>query len=331
MTSSQRLLQGILGLIAIVAIGIIGYMVIEGWGFIDSLYMTIITITTVGFNEVHPLSTGGQIFSVLLIIGGVGGALYVITGIVQYVVEGNIRYTWEKHKMKNKIAQLKEHFIICGFGVIGEEIAQTFNSEGVPFVIIEDHPESIIRLEPTEYLYLNGDATRDEILKEAGIEKARGLIVAVGTDAESIYIVLSARGIRQDLFIEARASSREAEKKLVMVGANRVILPEAIGARRMALLAMRPSVIDFVDTVVTYSRGREIQLENIDISENSKLIGWTLKSVRAKTRIATLAIKKKGGEFIPNPADEETIGEGDQMIVIGTKKHLDSLEEELQV
>ena len=130
MTSSRRVLQGIFGLIAIVAIGIIGYMAIEGWGFLDSLYMTIIAITTVGFNEVHPLSTGGRIFSIFLIIGGVGGALYVITGIVHYVVEGNIRSTWEKHRMKNNIAQLKEHFIICGFGVIGEEIAQTFETEG---------------------------------------------------------------------------------------------------------------------------------------------------------------------------------------------------------
>ena len=200
----------------------------------------------------------------------------------------------------------------------------------VPFVIVENSPESIIRLEQTEYLYLNGDATRDEILKEAGIEKARGLVVAVGTDAESIYVVLSARGIRQDLFIEARASSKEAEKKLEIVGANRVIWPEAMGARRMALLAMRPSVVDFVDTVVTYSRDQEIQLENIDISENSKLVGLTLKSVRVKTRVATLAIKKKGGKFISNPTDEETIGEGDQMIVIGTKKQLDSLEEALK-
>jgi len=313
---------------AIVAIGVVGYMAIEGWGFLDSLYMTIITITTVGFNEVHVLTSGGRIFSIFLIVGGVGGALYALTGVVQYVVEGNIGTIWERRRMKTKIAQLKGHFILCGFGRVGEEIARRFKEEGAPFVIIENRPEPIARVEQTEYLYLQGDATEDEVLKQAGIERARGLVAAVGTDTDNTYITLSARGLCPDLFIEARASSEEARTKLERAGANRIILPEVIGGRRMAMLALRPAVVDFIDTVA-YSRGREMQLENVDIGRNSRLLGLMLKAVRGKTGITTLAIRKKSGTLIPNPVDEETIEEGDQLIVIGTKKQLAALEEAL--
>ena len=190
MASSGRVLWGIGALVSIVAIGVIGYTAIEGWSFLDSLYMTITTITTVGYSEVHPLTTAGRIFSIFLIVGGVGGALYALTGIVQYVIEGNIGTTWGRRRMKNKIAKLKGHFILCGFGRVGEEIARTFKEEGVPFVIIENRPECIARLEQAEHLHLPGDATKDEVLREAGIERARGLVAAVGSDTDNTYITL---------------------------------------------------------------------------------------------------------------------------------------------
>ena len=328
MSPLRRVLWGVCALVAIIAVGVIGYMAIEGWGFLDSLFMTVTTITTVGYSEVHPLSHGGQIFSIFLIIGGVGGALYALTGIMQYIIEGNIGTTWERRRMKNEIARLKGHFILCGFGRVGEEIANTFKSEGISFVIIENRPGAVARLEQTELLYLNGDATRDETLKQAGIEQAHGLVAAVGTDADNTYIVLSARGLRPDLFIEARASSKEGVNKLERAGANRVILPEAIGAQRMAMLATRPAVVDFIDTV-TYGRGREIGLENVLIGDNSRLIGTTFKAARSNTGVAILAKRKKNGTLTPNPADEDTIEDGDQLIVIGTKKQLAALEEAL--
>ncbi len=231
--------------------------------------------------------------------------------------------------MQNKIAHMKEHFILCGFGRVGEEIAHTFKEEGVPFVIIDNRPECMARIEQTDYLFLQGDATRDEVLKEAGIEQARGLVAAVGTDTDNTYITLSARGLCPKLFIEARASDEEAEKKLARAGADRIVSPNSLGARRMAMLALRPAVVDFIDTV-TYGRGREIQLENVEIGQNSQLAGLTIKAARSKTAITTLAIKKKSGRLVPNPPDEETIEDGDQLIVIGTKKGLETLEEALE-
>jgi len=304
-------------------------MAIEGWALLDALYMTIITITTVGYGETHPLSAGGRIFSIFLIIGGMGGALYIITGITQYIVEGQIGTTWGRRRMKARITKLKGHFILCGYGRVGQEIARTFKEEGTPFLIVDSHPESIAQAEQAGYLCLQGNATSDEVLKEAGIEQARGLVAAVGSDADNTYITLSARQLNSDLFIETRAGSKEAETKLKRAGADRIVYPHRIGGRRMAMLALRPAVVDFIDTVV-WARGRELQLENVDIGRNSSLAGLTMKAARSKTGITILAMRKKGGKLVANPPDEETIEDGDQLIIIGTKKRLASLEEALE-
>ncbi|MFC1940942.1 potassium channel family protein [Chloroflexota bacterium] len=325
MDSARRVIWGICSLVAIIAIGVIGYIAIEGWSFLDSIYMTVTTITTVGYSEVHPLSTGGRIFSIFLIVGGVGGALYALTGIIQYIIEGNIGTTWGRRRMKTKIAQLKGHFILCGFGRVGEEIAHTFKLEGAPFVIVENRPESIDRLEETGDLYLQGDATRDEVLREAGIEHARGLVAAIGNDVDNTYITLSARGLRPDLFIEARASSEEAETKLKRAGADRIVAPNSIGARRMAMLALRPAVVDFIDTV-TRRRGPELQLENITISSDSSLVGQTVEAARQCSKANILAVSKKTGKLLPNPSGEAKISVGDNLIIMGTKEQLTSLE-----
>ena len=328
MNPLRRVLWGAFWLVAVIVIGVLGYEIIEGWNFLDSIYMTVTTITTVGYSEVHPLSSGGRIFSIFLMVGGVGGALYALSGIVGYIVEGNIGTVWEKRKMQNKINRLKGHFILCGYGRVGEEIARTFKEEEIPFIIIDNRPDCVARLEKADYIYLQGDATQDEVLKNAGIERARGLIAAVGTDTDNTYITLSARELSPDLFIEARASSAEALTKLERAGANRVILPHAIGGNRMAMLALRPAVVDFIDNVI-YSRGRELQLESVDIKEKSRLIAMKIKEVRDKTRVTTLAIQKKGHTLIANPSGEEVIEDGDQLIVIGTRAQLTSLEEAL--
>jgi voltage-gated potassium channel len=325
MDSLRRLIWSIGALVAIVIIGTIGYEVIEGWGFLDAIYMTITTITTVGFKEVHPLSDAGRIFSILIIIGGVGGALYVLTNIMGYILEGQFGITVGRRRMKNRIARLKNHFILCGYGRVGEEIAQAFSEEGVPFIVITNDEDHVARAEKEGYLCLFGDATSDEVLKEAGIERAHGLVSAVGTDTDNTFITLSAREMHPDLFIEARSSSPESEGKLRRAGADRVISPHAIGGRRMAMLALRPAVVDFIDTV-TYGRGRELELENVDVAGGSLLVGRTMAQARSKDGITVLAMRKKSGKLLANPPGEEIIEDGDRLIVIGTKKRLAALE-----
>jgi len=328
MSPQRRLIWGLSAFIGIIVIGTGGYMAIEGWSFLDALYMTIITITTVGYAETHPLSTGGRIFSIFLIIGGVGGAIYALTGIIQYMVEDQIG-TWGRRRMKTRINQLKDHFILCGYGGVGQEIARTFNEEGMTFIIIDDNSESINSATQAGYLCIQGNATSDEVLREAGIEKARGLVVATGSDADNTYITLSARQLNSKLFIEARAGSKEAEKKLKRTGADRVVSPNSIGGRRMAMLALHPTVVDFIDTVV-WARGREFQLETVDTTKMPSLISLTMEEVRTNIGVTILATRKKDGKLVANPGDKEKIEEGEQLIIIGTKERLASLEETLE-
>jgi voltage-gated potassium channel len=326
MKSLNKVIWGIMALVATIAIGTIGYMIIEeNWSFLDSIYMTITTITTVGYHEVHPLSDGGRIFSIVLILGGMGGAFYALTGVITYIVEGNIGATLGRRRMENKITQLKDHFILCGFGRVGEEIANIFKEEDVQFVIIDNRPECNTRADQAGYLYIEGDATSDEVLKKAGIEKARGLVAALGSDIDNTYITLSARGLYPSLFITARASDHEAEKKLRRIGANRIVSPNSIGARRMAMLALRPTVMDFLDTI-TRRRGPELQMENIAIDTDSSLNGRTIEDIKNCSMATILALNKKTGTLLANPSNKEKVTAGDSLIIMGTRDQLTSLE-----
>ncbi len=325
MEPQKRLRRGIIILASIIAAGTIGYMLIEGWSPSDAIYMTVITISTVGYSEVHPLSAAGRIFSIILIIGGVSGALFVFSALVEYALAGRFGVARRRRQMKAKIANLKDHIILCGYGRVGEDIARTFSEEGVPFVIIDSRPDNITLAEEQGYLSLLGDATSDKMLLEAGIERARALVAAIGSDADNTYIVLSARGLRPDLFIEARASDKEAEAKLKRAGADRIVSPNNIGARRMALLAIRPTVADFIDTV-TFRRGRELQMENIIVPDSSQLIGQTVEAIRQHSQANVLAINRKSGKLLTNPTGKEAIEPGDRLIIMGTAEQLTTLE-----
>lgn len=325
MEPQKRLRRGLIILGSIVATGTIGYMLIEGWSSIDAVYMTIITISTVGYGEVNPLSHAGRIFSIFLIVGGVGGGLFVLTAFIEYIVEGKLGLTRRRRQMKAKIAKLKDHFILCGYGRVGEEIALTFNEESAPFVIIDSRQDNFAAAEAEGYLCLLGDATSDKVLMEAGIERARGLVAAVGSDVDNTYITLSARGLRPDLFIEARANDKEAKTKLKRAGANRVVAPSSIGARRMAMLALRPAVADFIDTI-THRHGQELLMENIAVESDSPLVGLTIEAIRRQVKTAILAISKKSGKLLANPPYDTTIEVGDRLIIMGTPKELTALE-----
>jgi voltage-gated potassium channel len=233
-------------LVSVLLAGTIGYVTIERWNAWDAFYMTVITLTTVGYREVHPLSFAGQVFTVVLLIGGVGAALYSFTLLASLAVEGGVRRRFEERRRGRMIEKLKDHFILCGYGRIGAIIADEFRRQRVPFVVIEVGPAGFQRARAAGDLAIQADASREDVLQGAGIDRARGLIAAVGTDAENVYTVLTARGLRRELFIIGRADSEDAGRKLLRAGANRVVLPYQIGAVQLAQTALRPAVVDFV-------------------------------------------------------------------------------------
>jgi voltage-gated potassium channel len=321
-----RFLRVIYALLFIIAIGVIGYMIIERWSFVDALYMTVITISTVGYGEVHVLSAVGKAFSIVLIVAGVGVVMYTATMIVQYLIEGRFFNTRRRRRMQEKISKLKNHFILCGYGRVGREVAYVFEQEETPFIVIDVNDEAVSKANNDGYLYLQGNATSDEIIKEAGIDRAKGLIATMGSDADNIYVTLSAREMRPDIFIIARAFAEESESKLKRAGANRTILPQRLGGRRMAMLAIRPLVVDFIESAVQ-SRGREFVLENIKVGPSSPIVDITVKeALGCCGALAILLVKKKDGNLIPNPPDETLLEFEDELVIIGTREQLRTLE-----
>ena len=234
----SRLARGVFALAVVVAVGITGYMVIEGWSLLDAAYMTIITLTTVGYEEVHPLSSNGRIFTIFLMVSGVGVMFYVLTSVVNLAVANEVGSLFRRRKLKTRIAKLKGQFIVCGFGRVGRVVASTLQSESVVVIVVDHEPEALVEAEDLGLLSLQGDATRDADLISAQIDKAVGLIAATGDDGENVYITLTARGLTPGLHVVARASRPEAEEKLRRAGANSVVSPYSIGGREMALTAM---------------------------------------------------------------------------------------------
>lgn len=317
MSFLRRFLRVIFALLLVIAVGVIGYMAIEGWSFLDALYMTVITLSTVGYSEVHDLSTAGRVFSVVLIIGGVGVMFYTLTTIVQYLTEGHLANILGRRRMKEKLSKLKGHVILCGYGRVGQEVARAFESEGTSFVVVDLDQEAVAKSADDGYLSLQGDATSDDVLNEARIHQARGLVAAAGSDADNIYITLSAKGLRPDLFIVARACAEESESKLRRAGADRIILPLRVGGRRMAMLALRPLVVDFIERTM-YSRDLELMLENVAIGPSSPLVGMTISDgERYSGGTAVLAVKKRDGTLLEL---------GDELVIIGTREQLRTLE-----
>ena len=329
MNALRRFLRLIGALVLVVATGVIGYMVIQGWSFLDALYMTVITISTVGYKEVGDLSTAGRIFSIVLIIGGVGIMFYAFTSVVQYIIEGNLEDVFRRGRMKDRISRLKDHIILCGYGRVGAEVGRVFAQEAVPFLVVDPDEKSIASAAEDGCLYLQGNAASDETLKEAGIGRARALVAAAGSDAINVFIVLSARGLRPDLFISARAGDQEAESKLKRAGADRTIYPHVLGGRRLAMLALRPLVTDFVDTAL-HSREAELILEGIKVGQGSPLASRSFREGRNSCGGAViLAVKKKDGNVLTNLTDEtpdSTFELGDELVVLGTRDQLRALE-----
>lgn len=314
--------------IFIITIGVAGLMLIEGWTFFDALYMTVITISTVGFHEVHPLTMAGTVFMTGFIILGVGSFLYIITKIAEYIVAGHLQGALEKKRMEKRIDGLDKHYIVCGFGRVGQNIATELKRAGIPFVVIDVNPVSIAKCVEQGYPYIQGNASEDEVLKEAGIMRAAGLVTATDSDAENVYVTLSAKALREDLYVVARASSDEAEHKLLKADADRVLSPYSIAGRRLAGMLLRPNVIELLD-VVMHRENNDLLMEELVVRASSALDGATVGEARRRCTLGAniLAIKKKSeAKIIPSPGSAVVIGSDDLLVALGTKEQLMELE-----
>ncbi len=321
--------RGIGFFLLIILAGVIGYRVIEGWSFLDSLFMTIITLTTVGYGEVHPLSTAGKIFSIILIVGGVGSALYILTTLVPYLfetIETEFGIRFGRRRMETKIGKLENHFILCGYGRVGREIANMFRQEGIMFVVVDTDEKMVDKAVEAGYLSIQGDAMEDDVLRQVKIERARALIAALGSDADNAFLALTARGLKPDLHIIARAETEEGAKKLQRVGAGHIVSPYTIGARRMAMLAVRPTAVDFVETVLL-SREQELLLEELEIQGDSALSRITTGEVEKRfPGMRILALRKNDGTLLPNPEPQTALKSGDRLVTFGSAQQLQDLE-----
>jgi voltage-gated potassium channel len=325
-SDGRQLIRAATIIVAVILIGTGGYVVIEGWSVLDAVYMTITTMATVGFGEIHPLSPNGRLFTIALIVLGVGGALYLLTAMMQFVFEGHLGRNLERRRMERRIEQLRDHFLLCGFGRVGRQVARDFREAGVPFVIIDVNQTSLDAAAELGYLCVRGDAADDETLRRAGIERARGLVTCVNSDADNIFVTLSARALRTDLFIVARGNNDDAAPKLRRAGADRVVSPYSIGGRQMAMLATRPAAVEFVDRVL----GRadvDLLLEDFTVGEGSALIGKTVRQVGQEIApgVLILAIRRKEALVTQPPADT-AVGVGDELVAFGTSSQLRTLE-----
>jgi voltage-gated potassium channel len=312
-------------LAAVIVLGVAGYVFIEGWTWFEALYMTITTVSTTGGGEPHPLSTGGRWFTLLLIIVGFGVLTYTVLALVGYVLEGQLEAAVETRRMRRRVARMRDHFILCGYGRVGREIAREFVDERIPFVIIDVNQASLEAAAAEGYTVVNGNAADVRVLQEAGIESARGLVAAVDSDADNIYVTLSARVLRPNLSIVARANAADSEPKLRLAGANKIISPYTIGGRRMASLAMRPTSVEFVDTVLSAGNS-ELLLEDITITAGSTWTGKPLGNLVGESDEAIVLALKRGDTMLFRPAGETTLVAGDELVAAGPRQAIRALE-----
>ena len=323
----RRLLPALALLTIITAIGIAGYVVIEGWTLTEAAYMLVITLFTIGYEEVHPLSTNGMYLTMLVIVTGVGTSIYLAGQAVEIIVEGEMFGYQRKKRMAREISGMKDHYIICGYGRVGHQVAEAFEQTKVRYVVIDAKPETKDELEPRGIPNIIGDATSDDTLLEAGIQRARCLIACSDSDVANVYVTLSARALSPPLYIVARAGVRDTEKKLMMAGANRVISPYFIAGRRMAAMATRPVTSDFLD-LVSHGGQVEFSLHEIAVPPGSSLTSKTLAEadIRGETGTTILAIRRVDGSFDLQPSSSSRVADHDILVVLGTSGQIDKLE-----
>jgi len=315
---------------SLVALGTAGYMLIEGWPVLDSLYMTVITFSTVGFGEIRQLSPAGRIFTLILIVLGVGFVAYVIGNVIQFLVEGRIRLILGRHKLDKKIDRMNSHYIVCGYGRMGRALCRYLSQRHLNFVVIEKNTNRIPVMNEDGILFIAGEATQEANLNKAGIKRASNLIATLGTDADNVFLVLLARGLNPNLYVVARASQDETKKPLYSAGANVVVSPFDIGARRMAHAILRPNVIRFLELAFS-DESTDIHIEEVKVAASSTLVDVTLKDsgIRKTYDLIILSIVKEDGTMLFNPSADTKINAGDTVVAVGCHESLVKLGEVL--
>ncbi len=319
----RQLLVASLIVFFLIVLGTAGYMLLEGWSFVDSFYMTILSVSTTGFREVRPLSVRGQLFTVLLIVFGLLSIAYVAGRVAQFFLE---YYFFRRRSMDAKLKRLKQHHIVCGFGRMGRHICSVLSESNRDFVVVERSDLGLDELRDLGYLHIVGDATSDEVLLKAGVEAAEGLIAVVSSDPENVFTCLTAKSLNPQIKIVARALDEGTEAKLRKAGADRVIKPYELVGRRMAQLVLRPSIVEFIESIGQTS-GQDISMEEIEVQAGSSLAGLTLAEspLRRELNIIVIAVRKAEGAFLYNPPSSTVIEAGDRMMAVGDMQALQGL------
>jgi voltage-gated potassium channel len=309
-------------LAVVIVYGIGGYMLIEQWNLLDAFYMTIITISTVGYKEVQPLSNAGEIFTSTLIVVGVGTMLYGFGVFAETLTDNSFIHYRRERQLERSLNQLRDHFIICGYGRIGTQIVAEFEAHKIPYAVIDQTEDAVLRLRNEDLLHVEGDASSEEILKLAGIERARGLISAVDSDERAVYIILAARALKPELYLISRAGRPESIRRLELAGANRVISPYQMAGHRMAELAVRPALVDVMDSL--HHGESEIVVEEMLVQPKVAAVGKTIAAAGLVSPDAAkvLAVRRRDGTLHANPAADLLLEEGDLVIALGSEEQL---------
>jgi len=321
--SFRGVVRGVLFLLLVLLTGTVWFAVVEdGYTVLEAVYMTVITVSTVGFREVEPLDGSGRLFVVFLIVTGLAVMTYTLSAVGRVIVEGSIHRYVGRQRMLREIDKLKQHYVVCGHGRMGQILCEELKSEGVPFVVIEGEPEVAEELAAQGYLVVQGDATEDDVLQRAGVIRAKGLVAVVSRNVDNLYITLSAREMCREenpgLYILSRATDERASSKITRAGADRVISPYVIGGMRIVQALLRPTVYDFVD-VATQSGGLELMFEELPVAEGARLAGLTVgdSDIRKSYNVIVIAIKKATGDMVFNPGPATEIDGGDVLITLG--------------